>query len=78
MSQTDGPNPSSEPRWVESIHRYSNGLAHPYNSLTKGRAEAYRYRAKAQRYRAEGTSRRNVKAVSICMCKLPPQLVPYT
>ncbi|GMP72905.1 hypothetical protein CsSME_00030791 [Camellia sinensis var. sinensis] len=71
MGQTDGPNPSSEPKWTESIQRYPNGPVYLYNGLTKGRAEV-------QRYRAEGTSQRNVEVVSICMCNLPPQLVPYT
>ncbi|GMP67131.1 hypothetical protein CsSME_00027224 [Camellia sinensis var. sinensis] len=28
MSRTDGLNPSSEPKWVESIQRYPNGPAH--------------------------------------------------
>ncbi|GMP25706.1 hypothetical protein CsSME_00002444 [Camellia sinensis var. sinensis] len=71
MGRIDRLNPSSEPKWAESIQRYLNGPAHLYSSPTKGRAEA-------QRCRAEGTSQRNVEAVSICMCKLPPQLVPYT
>ncbi|GMP22785.1 hypothetical protein CsSME_00000650 [Camellia sinensis var. sinensis] len=71
MGRTDGLNPSSELKWAESIQRYSNEPAHLYNSLTKGRTEA-------QWYRTEEISQRNVEAVSICMCKLLPQLVPYT
>ncbi|GMP27246.1 hypothetical protein CsSME_00003319 [Camellia sinensis var. sinensis] len=35
MGRTDGSNPSSEPKWVESIHRYPNGPAHLYSSLAR-------------------------------------------
>ncbi|GMP37687.1 hypothetical protein CsSME_00009269 [Camellia sinensis var. sinensis] len=71
MGRADGPNPSSEQKWIKSIQSYPSGPAHLYNGLTKGRTEA-------QRYRAEGTTQRSMETVSVCMCKLPPQLVPDT